>query len=105
MHLNPSWLTSQAQVLVQVKGPPDRLGQSTLVWVADGPPVPCAHFPAGKQVLSIAQLKGVKVSREVHLERPGLNPQTNRLRVDGTDYAITLVNDWDSFTVLGVTSV
>lgn len=105
MRLPARMLTSTAQVLVEVKdGPPDRLGHGTSNWVPQGEPFPCAHFPAGAKVVEQAQLRGVRVAREVYLERTGLNPQTNRLRLDGTDYTITLVNDWQGFTQLGVTT-
>ncbi|MFC4426207.1 hypothetical protein [Deinococcus navajonensis] len=90
-----------------MKGPPDQLGQSTTSWIAltENDTMPCAHFPAGAKVIELAQLRGVKVAREVYLERAGLNPQSNRLEVDGLTYQITLVNDWDGFTVAGVVSV
>lgn len=91
--------------LTAVKGPPDKLGQSTTTWQA-GESYPCASYPAGKRVLEVAQLKGVRVSREVYLERLNLDPQKNRVRVDGVEYVITLVNDWEhDFSLLGVVSV
>lgn len=100
----PAWaLTSTAQVLQQVKTPAG-LGQYTTTWQASGEVVKCAHFPAGTRILEQAQLKGVKVAREVYLERADLNPQTNRIELDGVPYQITLVADWDGFTVLGVTT-
>lgn len=105
MRLPARLLNASAQVLKAVKSPPDRLGQSTVTWQPDGTPLQCGDFPAGTRILEQAQLKGVKVSREVYLERPGLNLQTNRVRVDGVEYAIALVHEWDGFTVLGVNSV
>lgn len=105
MRLPRRFLTATATILTAVKGPPDKLGQSTTTWQA-GELLPCASYPAGKRVLEVAQLKGVKVSREIYLERVNLDPQKNRVRVDGVDYQITLVNDWEhDFTVLGVSSV
>ena len=57
-------------------------------------------------MLEVAQLKGVRVSREVYLERLNLDPQKNRVRVDGVEYVITLVSDWEhDFSLLGVVSV
>lgn len=106
MLLSPGMLTSTCTVLSQVAGPADELGQGEgpPTWADDGPAVPCAHFPAGTKLTTQAQLKGVRVAREVYLGRAGLNPQTHRLRLDGVVYEITLVNDWPGYTVLGVTT-
>ncbi|GGK91403.1 hypothetical protein [Deinococcus radiotolerans] len=103
MQLPASFLTTSAQVLTHVESPPDALGQTTKAWTA-GQTLPCAHFPAGERVTRQAQLAGVSVAREVYLPRINLNPQTNRLVIDGTMYALTLVNEWDGFTVAGVVS-
>lgn len=106
MRLPAHMLTSTAQVLTLGPGPADELGQGEgpPTWADDGPPVPCAHFPAGAKIVTQAQLRGVRVAREVYLGRAGLNPQANRLRLDGVVYEITLVNDWPGYTVLGVTT-
>lgn len=101
MQLPASMLTSTCQVLERVAGAPGALGSVTYTWQPQGT-LPCAHFPAGTKVTQIAQLRGVKVSREVYLERTALNPQTHRVALDGVPYQITLVSDWDGFTVLGV---
>lgn len=103
MRLPERALTTTVQVLIHVKGPADGLGQSVTMWQATGAPIRAAQFPAGERLLTLAQLRAVKVNREVYLQGSiDLNPQTHRLRLDGTDYAITLVNEWDGFTVCGV---
>lgn len=103
MRLPAHMLTSTAQVLAQGPSGGDRLGQGPGAWAPQGDPLPCAHFPAGTRIVTQAQLRGVKVAREVYLERTGLSPQANRLRLDGTEYVITLVNDWPGgFAQVGV---
>lgn len=105
MRLPARMLTTTATVLTQAKGAEDRLGQAATTWTA-GESVPAAHFPAGERVVAQAQLRGVKVAREAYLQGSiDLNPQTHRLRLDGQDYAITLVNEWPGFTVAGLVSV
>ncbi|GGN32277.1 hypothetical protein [Deinococcus daejeonensis] len=106
MRLPRRFLDTTATVLSGVKTGPDRLGQYTTTWEATGQPIPAAHFPAGERITTQAQLKGVKVAREAYLQGSiDLNPQTHRLRLDGQDYAITLVNEWPGFTVAGLVSV
>ncbi len=105
MRLPERALTTTVQVLAQVKGPADGLGQSVTTWQVTGEPIRAAQFPAGERTLRLAQLRAVKVNREVYLQGSiNLSPQTHRLRLDGADYVITLVNEWDGFTVCGVVS-
>lgn len=105
MRLPAFTLTSTVQVLVQVKGPPDRLGQRPTTWQPQGGPLPCAAFPASEVALRRAQLIGVQVSKEVYMDGINLNPAQHRLVVDGVTYAITDVQEWDGFTVAMVASV
>lgn len=108
MRLPARMLITTATVLTAVKTGPDRLGQYTTSWIAltENDTVPAAHFPAGEKIIRAAQLRTVKVSREAYLDGSiDLNPQTHRLRLDGQDYAITLVNEWPGFTVAGLVSV
>ncbi|MHA0041511.1 hypothetical protein [Deinococcus sp. PEB2-63] len=103
MQLPSSMLDTTAQVLSEQPGPPDALGQSTRSWQPTGAPVPAAHFPAGERITRQAQLRGVTVAREAYLQGSvNLNPQANRLLIDGVTYRITLVNEWDGFTVAGL---
>ena len=99
MRLPAFALTSTVQVLAQVKGPPDRLGQRPTTWQPQGGPLPCAAFPASERALRRAQLIGVKVSKEVYMNGINLSPTGHRLVVDGTAYTITDVQEWDGFTV------
>ncbi|EYB67411.1 hypothetical protein DEIPH_ctg041orf0007 [Deinococcus phoenicis] len=105
MRLSPGMLTSTCQVLAQVKGPPDRLGQSVTTWQPQGQPVPCAAFPASERTLRRAGLLGVKVSKEVYLNGIDLNPARHRLVVDGVTYTVTDVQEWDGYTLAMVVSV
>lgn len=103
MRLPAFALTSTAQVLVQVNGAPDGLGQFKKVWAAQGTPVQAAHYPAGEKIIRLAQLRAVSVAREAYLSGSvNLNPQTNRLALDGLMYVITLVSEWNGFTVAGL---
>lgn len=106
MRLPARMLTTTATVLSGVKTGPDRLGQFATTWEATGQPIPAAHFPAGEKIIRAAQLRTVKVSREAYLDGSiDLNPETHRLHLDGQDYRITLVDEWDGFTVCGLVSV
>lgn len=99
----PSWvLTTTAQVLAQVESAPDALGQTRKTWQAVAQ-ARASHFPAGEKITRAAGLRGVTVAREAYLDGSvNLNPQTNRLLLDGQVYTITLVNEWDGFTVAGL---
>ena len=103
MQLPASMLDTTALVLSEQAGPQDALGQSVRGWQPAGPPIPAAHFPAGERITRQAQLRGVTVAREVYLQGSvNLNPQANRLLIAGITYRITLVNEWDGFTVAGL---
>ena len=103
MHLPASMLDTTAQVLALEDGARDALGQAVKVWAPQGGAVPAAHFPAGEKIIRLAQLRAVSVAREAYLQGSvDLNPQTNRLLIDGTTYRITLVNEWNGFTVAGL---
>lgn len=106
MRLPARMLTSRATILDKTAGPVDDLGQSAgEVWLPRPDVLPCAHFPAGERVQRQAELKGVRVSRELYVPSVNLNPQTTRVRVDGSEYAVTLSNEWDGFTVAGLVGV
>lgn len=103
MRLPARMLTTTAQVLTATRTPAG-LGQTTTTWTA-GESVPAAHFPAGEKVIREAQLRAVKVSREAYLQGSvNLSPTDHRLTLDGVTYQITLVQEWDGFTVVGLVS-
>lgn len=103
MDLPASMLDTTAQVLTQQAGAADALGQAVKVWAPQGAPISAAHFPAGERITRQAQLRGVTVAREAYLQGSvNLNPQTNRLLIDGQVYTITLVSEWPGFTVAGL---
>lgn len=104
MQLTPGLLTSTCLVLAQVKGPPDRLGQSVTTWQPQGQLLACAVFPASEKTLRRAGLLGVKVSKEVFLPQIDLSPARHRLAVDGVTYAITDVQEWPGYTLAMVVS-
>ncbi len=103
MRLPASMLDTTAQVLSEQAGAADGLGQAVKVWAPQGGAVPAAHFPAGSRIIRLAQLRQVEVTREAYLQGSvTLSPQADRLLIDGVTYRITLVNEWDGFTVAGL---
>ncbi len=91
-------------MLDRAPGPPDGLGQRVDTWQPRAWSLPCASFPAGERITREAQLVGARVTREVYLPALDLSPTEHRLILDGTTYRITLVHEWDGFTVVGVVS-
>lgn len=110
MKLPKRLINATCTILDAQYGPPDSLGQRKLLgWVERPGALPCGDFPAGEKLAREAQLKGVKVAREVFVESPALSVKDQRLRVTNggrtTDYQITLVNEYTGeFTHLGVTT-
>lgn len=110
MKLPKRLINATCTVLDAQYSPPDALGQRKLLgWVERPGTHPCGDFPTGEKLAREAQLKGVKVAREVFVEAMGLSVKDTRLRVtngDTTrDYTITLVNEYTgNYTHLGVTT-
>lgn len=100
MRPSPAFLTQEAEVLDQVKGTPGtRLGQASSTW-QPGEYVPCRVFPVSSQGVRRAQLLELQATHEIYLEQVDLDPLKSRLSIDGREYVLRDVREWDGLTVV-----
>lgn len=86
------------QLLTEVSGPPDRLGQSTKTWVANAA-VPANVQPLGSEEVARLGLVADRERLRVQLPQGQTLNVGGRVRLRGRDWKAVRVESWKSYTV------
>lgn len=86
------------QLLTEVPGPPDRLGQSTKTWVA-GAAMPANVQPLGSEEVTRLGLVADRERLRVQLPRGQALNVGGRLRLRGRDWKVIRVEQWPSYAL------